>query len=80
MNQPTLTLGDELRYELCFGSLHVNGRGYAFPCDEAGHVDMNRLSERGRNNYLFARAVVGNELGYPVVARVLNREAAYRLA
>jgi len=55
------------QYELRFQSLFGSGRGYAFPCDPKGRVDLNQLSERARNNYLFARAVVGRELGVPAV-------------
>ena len=58
------------RFELRFQSLFDAGRGYAFPCDPSGQVDMNQLSERARNNYLFARAVVGRELAVPAVRPV----------
>jgi hypothetical protein len=54
-------------YELHFRSLFKEGHGYAFPCDAAGHVDMDTLSDRARNCYLYARAVVGNELSMPTV-------------
>ena len=40
------------QYELRFQSL-VDGQCYAFPCNRAGHVDMDRLSDRVRNDYLF---------------------------
>lgn len=53
--------------ELRYRSLFNEGRGYAFPCDDAGHVDMDNLSEIGRSNYFYARAVVGRELALPVV-------------
>lgn len=55
------------QYELCFKSLFGSGRGYAFPCDCNGRVDLDGLSERARNNYLFARALVGRELVAPEV-------------
>jgi hypothetical protein len=55
------------QYELCFQSLFDRGRGYAFPCDCNGRVDLDRLSERARNNYLYARALVGRELALPAV-------------
>lgn len=55
------------QYELRFQSLFDSGRGYAFPCDPKGQVDLDQLSERARNNYLFARAVVGRELAVPAV-------------
>lgn len=55
------------RYELRYRSLFNEGRGYAFPCDDAGHVDMDALSEIARCNFFYARAVVGRELALPVV-------------
>jgi hypothetical protein len=55
------------RYELRFQSLFASGRGFAFPCDPHGHVDLDQLSERARTNYLYARAVVGRELAPPAV-------------
>ena len=55
------------RYELRFRSLFDAGRGYSFPCDASGRVDLDKLSERVRSNYLFARAVVGQELAVPEV-------------
>ncbi len=54
-------------YELRFDSLRHAGRGYAFPCDAEGQVALGELSERLRDNYFYARAVVGNELSWPVV-------------
>ena len=54
-------------YELRFQSLFDPGRGYAFPCDPHGHVDLDRLTEQARINYLYARAVVGRELAAPAV-------------
>ncbi len=57
------------RYELRFRSLFDDGRAYAFPCDALGHVDVDALSERARQNYLRARAVVGRDLGMPAVQR-----------
>lgn len=52
---------------LCFRSLFDSGRGYAFPCDKTGRVDLDQLSESARNNYFYARATVGRELAVPVV-------------
>jgi hypothetical protein len=56
------------RFEIRFRSLFHEGRGYAFPCDAAGLVDLDALSERGRCNYLFARAMVGREFATPSVS------------
>ena len=55
------------QYELRFQSLFGTGQGYVFPCDPKGRVDLNQLSDRARNNYLFARALVGRELAVPAV-------------
>jgi hypothetical protein len=54
-------------YELRFLSLSSAGRGYAFPCDAQGHVDMDALSDRARNNYLYARALMGRDVSWPAV-------------
>jgi hypothetical protein len=56
-------------FELRFASLSTSGRAFSFPCDSHGNVDIDRLPERLRTNYLFARASVGFELCYPVVCR-----------
>jgi hypothetical protein len=52
-------------FELRFESLFVAGRALVFPCDAAGQVDMDALSDRARANYLCARALMGREFGYP---------------
>jgi len=57
------------QYQLCFRSLFNSGRGFAFPCDPVGQVNMDSMSERARNNYLYARAMVGRELSVPAVER-----------
>ena len=54
-------------FQLRFRSLFESGRGYAFPCDDTGHVDLDKLSDQARNNYLYARAMVGRELATPAV-------------
>ena len=54
-------------FELCFRSLFDEGRALAFPCDALGVVDLDRLSERARNNYFFARSVVGRDFALPAV-------------
>ena len=55
------------RCELRFQSLFDTGRSYAFPCDFCGRVDMDALSDRAREDYLYARAVVGAEFAHPAV-------------
>ena len=55
------------QFELRFQSLFDSGRGFAFPCGPTGQVDLDLLSERARNNYLYARAMVGRELSVPAM-------------
>ena len=52
-------------FELRFQSLFNEGRGLAFPCDDAGDVDIDSLPDRARNNYLFARTLIGREFATP---------------
>lgn len=59
--------GQEHRFVLRFDSLRDAGASCSFPCDEAGHVDMDGLAERTLNHYLFARAVIGSEFARPRV-------------
>jgi hypothetical protein len=61
---------NDIAFQLCFRSLFQSGRGFAFPCDRTGLVDLDSLTERARNNYLFARAMVGRDLATPAVELV----------
>lgn len=54
-------------WELRFDPLFAGHRGYVFPCDALGHVDMDRLTERALQNYLYARAMMGRETAWPQV-------------
>ncbi len=54
-------------WELRFDPLTGSGRGFAFPCDAKGQVDLDGLSERARCNYFYARAFIGREFGWPAV-------------
>lgn len=56
-------------FEVRFADLYRPGRALSFPCDRAGHVDMDALSERARENYLFARAMVGRENALPCICQ-----------
>jgi hypothetical protein len=59
-------------FELRFQSLFNEGRALAFPCDAAGHVALDALSERARSNYFYARTVIGREFGFPAVQPALR--------
>ena len=67
MNASMIAGRNERHYELRFRSLFEEGRGYAFPCDPGGHVTLDELNERARSNYLYARAMIGREFGWPEV-------------
>jgi hypothetical protein len=58
---------NEGAYRIRFHSLLQAGRGMSFPCDACGNVNMDELSDRARDNYLFARAMLGREFAMPVV-------------
>lgn len=61
-------------FVLLFRSLFQSGRGFAFACDPHGRVDMDGMSERVRNNYLYARAMIGRELHFPSVHTDVERD------
>jgi hypothetical protein len=67
MDTATMPLGRHFAFELRFQSLFNEGRALTFPCDAEGHVDMDALSTRARDNYLYARTVVGREFATPAV-------------
>jgi hypothetical protein len=55
------------QYELRFCPLGKSARAFAFRCDASGHVDLDRLSSRERDNYLYARVTIGREFTWPSV-------------
>jgi hypothetical protein len=67
MNTVPAPLSASAAYELRFQSLFNEGRALTFPCDAQGHVELDALSERALQNYLYARAVVGREFATPAV-------------
>lgn len=74
MNVSTLNRQEQAQaadgYELRYSSLLDQGRVFAFPCDAAGHVDIDALDMRTRLNYFYARTVIGREFARPTVAPV----------
>jgi hypothetical protein len=67
MQAATASASPSSPFLLCFRSLFDSGRGLAFPCDERGRVDLDALSEPARNDYFFARSVVGRDFAMPGV-------------
>lgn len=54
-------------YELRFASLLSEGCALSFPCDAAGHVDLDTLGERALVSYLYARTTIGHDFARPCV-------------
>jgi hypothetical protein len=67
MNLATHTSSRSAAFVLRFESLFNAGRGLAFPCDAAGRVDLDELPARARDNYLFARTLVGRDFATPTL-------------
>ena len=67
MNTSPIPLHERAGYELRFQSISDEGRAYAFPCDAAGHVDIDALNDKARLNYLYARTLIGREFSRPAV-------------
>jgi hypothetical protein len=62
-------------FEVRFASLFTQGRALAFPCDAKGCVDLDALPDRAKNNYLFARAMVGRDYSTPCICQSSSAEA-----
>jgi hypothetical protein len=69
METSRATPTDRANFELRYRSLSPRC-GFAFPCDENGKVDLDVLSDEARENYLYARAMVGRDLLHPQVLMV----------
>ena len=67
MSDTQRSSSQDVRLELRFACLFRQGRGLSFPCDAAGQVDLDVLSERARANYHRAHASVGREFAHPVI-------------
>ena len=61
---------DDTRFELRYRSVSPYRCSFAFPCDERGRVSLDELSDLARDNYLYARAMVGRDLLLPQVLLV----------
>lgn len=55
------------RFELHFAPLRHEGPDFSVPCDGTGHVDLDALDERLRNDYFYVRAMLGREFAWPHV-------------
>jgi hypothetical protein len=57
-----------IAFELHFQSLHRPGDACAFPCSQAGSVDLDALSERARVSYFYARSTIGRDFARPEIS------------
>jgi hypothetical protein len=71
MIESSASVARAAHYELRFNGLFNRGRGFSFPCDASGHVDLDGLADGARANYFYARTVVGAELSAPIVLPIL---------
>ena len=69
MNIALTCVCEACEFELRFQSLFHEGRALVFPCDSAGQVPLDTLSERARENYFYARVAIGREYAMPRVVR-----------
>ena len=67
MNTTSTISPHSASHVLRFTSLFDVGRGLAFPCDAAGHVELDALSDLARLNYFYARKVIGREFFAPAI-------------
>ena len=70
-DHPCLSCASET-FEVHYPSLANAVRGFVFPCNANGEVDLNRLSRQARSNYFLVRALVGRDYGWPFVVRTLR--------
>jgi len=54
-------------YLLHYRPLRPEARPLAFACDATGHVDLDSLGERDRNDYFLARHSIGRGFARPQV-------------
>lgn len=55
------------RFELRFHSLIRQDNALCFPCNSHRRFDLCGATERARNSYFFARALVGRDYAAPEV-------------
>ena len=72
MHAASPTASSQFSHYLIFGALFHSVRSLSFPCDADGRVQIDALSSRARDNYFFARTVVGRDYTVPVVMPALE--------
>jgi len=64
---PALPAEPALTHLLHFEPLSAQGAGLDIPCDPQGRVGLDALGDRVRNDYFFARALIGRLFARPTV-------------
>ncbi len=72
MSPAELSSVSQESFELFFPSLSLTRRSLSFPCDSTGSVYLDAMSEHARDNYMFARALMGREFGSPTVLAAIR--------
>lgn len=62
-----LPAGPEPTHLLHFEPLSAQGAGLDIPCDPEGQVGLDALGDKLRNDYFFARALIGCVFARPTV-------------
>jgi hypothetical protein len=57
-------------HSLRYVPLVAGRRGYVFPCDPTGRVELDCLSDMDRNDFLYAKHLVGMAFGVPCVEHI----------
>ncbi len=70
MFQDTASQDDGSHFELLYASKCRQEPDLHFPCDDHGVVNLGRLSEKDKADYLFARALVGRDYAPPTLVNL----------
>ena len=76
MTATPTSISNTSHFQIHFRSLLLQGGTVAFPCDDHGTVDMDRLSEAGLREYLFARIMTRLDHLRPEVVQSSASESA----
>lgn len=69
-NQNRATASTQATHLLHFEPLTVGDAGLDIPCDPSGRVGLDALGDKLRNDYFFARTLIGRLFAAPTVRLV----------
>lgn len=67
----TVASAPEPTHLLHFEPLAYQGTGLDIPCDPQGRVGLDALGDKLRNDYFFARALIGCLFARPIVRQAM---------